>query len=368
MKKSIVLLGVLCMLISCCNIAAFADDKAPKKPQEPKYWKEVQTNQFRAHGGDKRDFTDTMKEVVKNLDKPEVLKKYIAPTADEKAILAYLKELTQYKDIQFDQLYFIKFYQVADHDEYHCFRGIAEFKFVGKDKAGKMIERTDLLAVAKLGKETTDWKIWDVIWKDTGIDVSDVKLFQLDPPKKGEEICIMKTEAGVIKMRLFPEKAPLAVKNFKGLAEKDYYDNMIFSRVINDFVIQSGALDGSGKEAESIYNGFFKDEFNRDLFNFRGALCLGNNGPNTNGNQFYIVQKPTLNEEHVKLSALPMNAEAKYKEIGGLPYLDKRYTVFGQVFEGIEVVDKIAAQKTDDEGMPVKDPIKILDIEFKKYE
>lgn len=357
----------ICMVLGSFASTAFAEEKAPKKVHEPKYLKEVQTNQFRAHGGDKAEITATMKELTGNLNKPDALKKYIAPDADAEEILAYFKELSQYKDIQFSQLYFEKFYQVAGYDEYNCFRGIVQFKFVGKDKAGKMIERTDLLAVAKLGKNETDWKIWKVLWKDTGIDVSDVKLFQLEMPKKGEEICVMKTEAGVIKMRLFPEKTPLTVKNFKGLAQKDYYDNMIFSRVINDFVIQSGALDGSGKESESIYNGFFKDEFNRDLFNFRGALCMGNAGPNTNGNQFYIVQTPNAKEEHLNLSALPMNAEAKYKEIGGLPYLDKRYTVFGQVFEGMDVVDKIAAQKTDDEGMPVKDPIKILDVQFVKY-
>lgn len=358
MKKGIVLTMVLCLL--CAMVPCYAAASGFKN--------ETQTSQFRAHGGDKAEITATMKEVIANLEKPEALKKYIAPAADADKILDYLKSLKKYKDIRFDTLYFIKFYQVSGYDEYNNARGIVKFKFTGKDEKGRVIECSDFLAVAKLGKNETDWKIREVIWKDPGIDVSDVVLFQLEMPKKGEEICVMTTDYGVIKMRLFPSKAPLAVKNFKGLAEKDYYDNMIFSRVIDDFVIQSGALDGSGKESESIYGGFFKDEFNRDLFNFRGALCLGNAGPNTNGNQFYIVQKPTINDEHLDLSTLPLNAEAKYKEIGGLPYLDKRYTVFGQVFEGMEVVDKIAKQKTDAEGMPTKDPAKIQNIEFVKYE
>ncbi len=358
MKKGIVLTMALCMFLGCMS-SAFAASK---------YESEVQVDQFRAHGGDKGEITETMKGLVADLKDPMKLKSYIAPGADSEEILAYFNDLKQYKDIQFSTLYFEKFYQVKGYDIYHAFRGIVSFKFVGTDSKGRLIERTDLLAVAKLGQETTDWKIWKVLWKDTGIDVSDAVLFQLDMPKKGEEICVMTTEAGVIKMRLFPEQAPLAVQNFKGLAKDNFYDNSIFSRVINDFVIQAGALDGSGKEEESYFGGFFKDEFSRNLFNFNGALCMGNAGPNTNGNQFYIVQTHNAKDEHLDLSALPLNAEAKYREIGGLPYLDKRYTVFGQVFEGMDVVDKIAAQKTDEAGMPVKDPIKILDVKFVKYE
>lgn len=332
------------------------------------YAKEKQIHQYRAHGGDRAEITETMQEVVKNLKNPDGLKKYVVTGSRSKMIYEYLKGLTKYKELKFSDLHFEKFYQVPGFDVYNDYRGIVRFKFIGMTEDGKSIERTDLLAVAKRGKEATDWKIWNVLWEDPGIDVSDVKLIQLEAPAKGEEVCEMTTSAGVIKLRLFPEKAPLAVKNFKGLAQKGFYNKMMFSRVINDFVIQSGDPDHEELEDVSFFGTKkpFKDEFNRDLFNFRGALCMANSGPNTNTNPFYIVQSKTLKKEHLDLCALPLNAEAKYEELGGLPYLDNRYTVFGHVYEGMDIVDKIAAQETNEEDVPVKDPVRILKIEFKK--
>lgn len=331
------------------------------------YSKEKQVHQYRAHGGDRAEITDTMKEVIKNLKNPDGLKKYVADGEKSKAIYEYLKSLTQYKDIQFSDLQFAKFYKV-EGEIHQNFRGIVQFKFIGINDKGKSIERTDLLAVAKRGKEETDWKIWDVLWKDSGIDVSDVKLFQLEAPAKGEEICEMTTSAGMIKLRLFPNKAPLAVKNFIGLAKKGFYDNMMFGRVIDDFVIQTGDPEHEELEEVTIFGDKqpFEDEFTNDLFNFRGALCMANSGPNTNGSSVYIVQRKTVKPEILNLCTLPLNAKKKYEELGGLPYLDTRHTVFGHVFEGMDIVDKIAAQETNEDDVPVKDAVRILKIEFKK--
>ena len=340
--------------------AAFA---APKD-----YVKEVQANQFRPHGGDKQEVADFFAALVKGLKNPAEVAKL---TAGDSASLAgaseYAKGLAQFEEVKAVATSVEKLYTVKGADAYTNYRAIGKFKFVGRQKDGKLIERTDYLGLAKLGKEAGDWKLWGVVWQDSGIDVSDASLAQLDKPKSGEEICVMTTEAGTIKMRLFPDKAPKTVQNFKALAQQGYYNNTPFLRVYPNMMIQGGALDGTKEYEHSSYGRLFEDEFSRDLFNFRGALSMGNVGPNTNGNQFFIVQDPKGNQEYLDLASLPLNAEAKYKEIGGRAYWDNRYTVFGQAFEGMEVVDKIATQKADDDGKPLENPMKILKVEFVKY-
>ena len=176
------------------------------------------------------------------------------------------------------------------------------------------------------------------------------------------------TDAGVIKLRLFPKKAPIAVQNWITLSKQGFYNGTPFARVIKDYVIQGGALDGSGDESKSSYNGFFQDEVNMELHNFNGALCLGNNGPHTNGNQFYIVQcSKVRNETSLPIISFPENVKAKYREVGGIPELDGRYTVLGQVYEGMDVVEKIASQETNENDAPVSNPINIQSIRFQKY-
>lgn len=332
------------------------------------YSKEMQANQFRPHGGDKQEVNDFFAALVKNIKTAaEVAKLIASDSASKAAALNYTRGLSKYDDLKVVAATVEKLYTVTQADAYTNYRAIGKLKFVGQRKDGKLIERTDYLGLAKLGKGPNAWKLWGVIWQDSGIDVSDASLAQLDLPKKGDEICVMTTDAGVIKMRLFPDKAPKAVQNFKALAQKGYYDNQPFLRVYNDFMIQGGALDGTKEYEHSSFGKLFEDEFSRDLFNFRGAVSMGNVGPNTNGNQFFIVQSPKVSQEYLDLGALPLNAEAKYKEIGGRAYLDMRYTVFGQVFEGMEAVDKIAIQKADDDGKPVENPMKILKIELQKY-
>lgn len=332
------------------------------------YSKEIQVNQFRPHGGDKGEMTQFFTTLAKTFGKADEAGKLVAPdSATKKEMLEYLSGLSKFESLDVVASTVEKLYTVTKADAYTNYRAIARFKFVGHQKDGKLIERTDYLGLAKLGKDGGDWKMWGVIWQDSGIDVSDASLTQLDKPNKGEEICVMTTEAGAVKMRLFPDKAPKAVKNFKALAQKGYYNNTAFLRVYPNMMIQGGALDDTKEVSYSSFGGYFEDEFSRDLFNFRGAVSLGNTGPNTNGNQFFIVQDPKGNQEYLDLSALPLNAEAKYKEVGGRAYWDNRYTVFGQVFEGIEAIDKIANQKADDDGKPLVNPMKILNIEFVKY-
>ena len=166
-------------------------------------------------------------------------------------------------------------------------------------------------------------------------------------------VTIEMENGGVIRAELYPEVAPNTVRNFVSLVQKGFYDGTIFHRVIPGFMIQGGDPEGTGMGGESIWGRPFEDEFDVELRNFRGALSMANAGPSTNGSQFFIVPAndcdPGLLSQMKEIGVnargqgFPEEVIAKYQEIGGTPWLDYKHSVFGQVFEGMEVVDKIAA-------------------------
>lgn len=197
---------------------------------------------------------------------------------------------------------------------------------------------------------------------------SDVKYYapsadgaQLEPPAAGEEYVVMETSMGTIKLRLFPEAAPKTVTNFKNLISTQYYNGVTFHRVMNDFMIQGGDPTGTGGGGAAFNDGVLEDEFSRNLFNFRGALAMANTGAaNSGGSQFFIVQSKNsdFTADSLRSAGYPEWAVEKYSELGGRPSLDGVYnrplvqsylghTVFGQVFEGMDVVDAIAAVPVD---------------------
>ncbi len=221
------------------------------------------------------------------------------------------------------------------------------------------------------------------------IDIPEIVVEQLKPVKEGEEIAIMTTSLGDIKIRFFPEYAPKAVENFKTHAKNGYYNGIVFHRVINDFMIQGGDPTATGKGGESIFGQAFEDEFTLNLRHFRGALSMANAGDNTNGSQFFIVQNKKLSEGIVTdfekfktnqedvVETLPDGTELKiknyfpteivdkYLQDGGTPSLDYKHTIFGHVISGMEVVDAIAAVKTTNDK-PDEDVV-IKSITFEPY-
>lgn len=187
---------------------------------------------------------------------------------------------------------------------------------------------------------------------------------QLAPPQSGDTVATITVKNyGDIKIRLFKEYAPKAVENFTALANKGYYNERIFHRIILDFMLQGGDPTGTGMGGESIWGQPFEDEFSDQLHNYRGALSMANSGADTNGSQFFIVQKGPMNEQD--FTAVTNNSsanftsevKAKYLEIGGTPWLDNLHTVFGQVFEGMDVVDKIAGVSVDGNDKPLNDVV-----------
>ena len=180
---------------------------------------------------------------------------------------------------------------------------------------------------------------------------------QFSPPSGHVSTATIETSAGDITVVLYHDYAPLAAENFLLLAKAGLYDGVEFSRVVEDFVIQSGSA-GEG-ENQSYWGGTLPTEYSNYLHHYSGALCMaGADGrPDTHGSQFYIVATPAGNVsgenlETLRAAGLREEVVSTYAAAGGLPYLDYSDTVFGQVYAGMEVVDDIAAASTDENGAP----------------
>ncbi len=186
---------------------------------------------------------------------------------------------------------------------------------------------------------------------------------QLEAIKSGDLVAVMHTTMGDIKIKLFPEHAPKTVENFTTLAKNGYYNGIVFHRVIKDFMIQGGDPTATGTGGESIWGRSFEDEFTPELHNLCGALSMANAGPNTNGSQFFIVQASSVPSnmleqmEDLADNGFPPEITAAYAEMGGTPWLDFHHSVFGQVAEGMDVVNAIASVKVGNADKPVEDVV-----------
>lgn len=197
-------------------------------------------------------------------------------------------------------------------------------------------------------------------------------LLQNQTPKKGDTVAVIKTNMGDIKVFFFSDVSPRGVENFITHAKEGYYDGLIFHRVINDFMIQGGDPEGTGYGGESIWGGSVKGEDPKGLYQFRGALAYANTGTNTIGSQFYIVQNQGYDDAtYAKIQSYYGTSDeviSLYKRMGGgAPWLDGTFTIFAQVYEGMDVVDAIAAVKVDGNDRPLENVI-IESIEITTYE
>jgi len=210
--------------------------------------------------------------------------------------------------------------------------------------------------------------------KETSIDevevtpeVVEATLDQFAAPVTGDTVAeIIIRDYGSIYVRFFEDAAPKAVENFITLAKEGYYDGLTFHRIIEDFMLQGGDPTGTGSGGESIWGEDFKDEFSNDLQPYRGALCMANSGPDTNASQFFLVQASnTYNEDILDQVEdkygikFDDKARVVYANIGGTPWLFKMHTVFGQIYEGLDILDLVAkVEKTDEKkGIPATEVI-----------
>ncbi len=201
---------------------------------------------------------------------------------------------------------------------------------------------------------------------------------QLEEVTEDDLVVVLETSYGDIKIKMFPEYAPETVTNFITHIENDYYDGIVFHRVIDNFMIQSGDPTATGMGGESIWGSPFEDEFEKSLRHFNGALSMANSGPNTNGSQFFIIVNdeysddttlPYKEEKDSVVFALPTGDEIYlsdifpenvldiYDEVGGTPHLDFNHSVFGQVVDGYDVLIEISNVEVSDDDRPVEDVI-----------
>lgn len=225
--------------------------------------------------------------------------------------------------------------------------------------------------VAEYDGSEVKWYISDY---DPIPEAQPVETVNFNQPAKDEEVIVMNIkDRGTVKIKLFPEQAPEGVENFIGLAKQGYYDGLTFHRVINEFMIQGGDPNGNGTGGESIWGGKFDGKTSKELSHFSGAIAYANSGAtSTNGSQFYIVtgqvyESATLDTlvEQYGLSYTDKTKEY-YTTIGGTPFLDGGYTVFGQVFDGLDVIYDIQTTETDSSDKPVEDVI-IESVTVEKY-
>ncbi len=194
---------------------------------------------------------------------------------------------------------------------------------------------------------------------------------QMAEPEEGETIAVIHVKNyGDITVKFFDNVAPKAVENFITHAKDGYYDGVIFHRVINEFMIQGGDPLGTGYGGESIWGKGFEEEMSEEILPYRGSLCMASAGTGTSsiGSQFFITQAH-YDEKTAKILEQynwPTELINMYKKYGGYMSLYQGYTVFGQVIDGMEVVDNIAKTKTDSKDKPLEDVV-IEKIEVKEY-
>lgn len=194
---------------------------------------------------------------------------------------------------------------------------------------------------------------------------------QFTAPAAGQTVAVFDTSAGVFKAVLYPDLAPQACENFIGLVNKGYYNGLTITRVEKDFVV--GAGQGADGKGTTIWGGSrYPAEYTDRLHHYSGALCAAADAAGECASVFYVVQTlpDSVSQELTdQMTAAGYRAEviAAYQAGGGAPYLDYGDTVFGQVFEGMETVDRIAQAAVDENQTPVE-PITIHSVSLSSYE
>ena len=196
---------------------------------------------------------------------------------------------------------------------------------------------------------------------------------QYTHPAAGDTIAVFDTSAGVFKAVLFPALAPQACDNFIGLVQAGYYNGLTVTRVENEFLVEAG--QGADGKATTIWNGSrYPVEKTDKLHHYSGALCAGTDASGQCASVFYVLDTlpgdASVTQELVdQMTAGGYRAEviSAYQTAGGAPYLDYTDTVFGQVYEGMEVVDTIAQTGVDENQKPT-DPITIHSVSIETYQ
>ena len=181
---------------------------------------------------------------------------------------------------------------------------------------------------------------------------------QLNSPKEGDTVVTIVTSKGTIKAVIYNDLVPNTAQNFIDLAESGYYDGMIIHKTIGNFVMQLGDKTLKGDGGESFSGKGVAPEYTDDLHGFTGSLGMVVYGDGLQYSQFFITAGDSVSDAYVSAmqeAEYPSDVIDAFKKLGGQPQFDYVYTIFGQVYEGLDVVKDIASQKTDKYNRPKKD-------------
>lgn len=196
---------------------------------------------------------------------------------------------------------------------------------------------------------------------------------QFTHPAAGDSVAVFDTSAGTFRAVLFPDKAPQACDNFIGLVQAGYYNGLTVSRVESGFVVEAG--QGADGQGSTIWNGNrYPVEVSDSLHHYSGALCMGTDASGDCASVFYVMQtlpgEQSVTQELVdQMNNAGYRAEvvSAYQTAGGAPFLDYTDTVFGQVYEGMDVVDTIGQTGVDENQKPTED-ITINSVTIETYQ
>lgn len=189
------------------------------------------------------------------------------------------------------------------------------------------------------------------------------KITNFTAPAQDEEIAVISIkDYGDVKIKLFPDESPKGVENFKTLIQSGYYDELIFHRIIPQFMIQGGDPTGTGGGGDDCWkDGGFAQTFSNNLHHFAGAVAYAVNPVDKlNGSQFYVVTGAEANADYLKTietsygKTFSDTVTNLYNAFGGAPHLDGDYEIFGQVFSGLEYCLDIQNVQTDANNKPAK--------------
>ena len=192
------------------------------------------------------------------------------------------------------------------------------------------------------------------------VELDDVQVINFTAPQIGEEIVVLTIrDYGEVKIKLFPEETPTGVENFTTLVRNGYYDELIFHRVVQDFVIQTGDPKGNGTGGDDCWGtGGFVQTISNRLCHVTGAVAYATASDKLNNSQFYIVTGTEatpelftdLSQKYGKNFA--PNVKDLYYTWGGQPYLDNDYEIFGQVFDGLDICLELQNVSVDSNYKP----------------
>ncbi|MCM1507399.1 MAG: peptidylprolyl isomerase [Ruminococcus flavefaciens] len=258
-----------------------------------------------------------------------------------------------------------------------------------KNTKNKNFTKTLIIMILVAGLLTLGMMILEQVRKNNDtyvtIDLDSMKLVQLEEPKENDPIAIVETTLGEIRFVLYPEYSPNAVKNFTELAESGYYDNTYFYNSDSGVYSSAGSKQKDGSYTQGNASERVERELSQDLWSFKGAVCCATTDFDRSftemlvgGGTYYCGSRLNfLNtieftdelKEEMRSSATSEELTEAFIEKGGIPNFSQQMTVIGQVYEGLDVVEKLASLDSTDDGnykIPNED-IMIISVKIDAY-